>query len=122
PDPLAIDTTLNSNPHKKRKIGAFNHPPRLDFQIQLRDWFKKTLDAQTIELNTAFQTAIIKATAPLVKKIEQLEKVNISLEAKLIALKDATSSQTNKINKINSVSEHIKKKLTTNTPANTADD
>src|SRR5690606_30984335 len=74
------------------------------------------------ERNTAFQTAIIKATAPLVKKIEQLEKVNTSLEAKLIALKDATSSQTNKINKINSVSEHIKKKLTTNTPANTAND
>ena len=122
PDPLAINTTFNNNnPHKKRKIDSTtSHPPRLDFQSQLKLWFKKTIDAQTIELNTAFQTASIEDTAPLVKKIEQLENVNTSLEAKLNALKDATSSQANKINKISSTSEHIKKKLATTTPSNTA--
>src|SRR5690606_32566489 len=55
------------------------------------------------------------ATQPLLQKIEKLETTTASLEAKLKALKDATSSQANKINKISSDSQHIKKKLATPT-------
>src|SRR5690606_18336807 len=72
-------------------------------------------DAQTFEMNAAFQVTIAATTQPLLQKIDKLETTISSLETKLKDLKDATSSQANKINRLNSASEHIRKKLATNT-------
>jgi uncharacterized coiled-coil protein SlyX len=121
PDPLAMST-----PHKKRRTFTsgtglatkftFQAPfPQPDFHAQLKQWIKAALDSQTFEMNASFQVAIAAATQPLLQKIDKLETTTASLEAKLKALKDATSSQANKINKISSDSQHIKKKLATTT-------
>src|SRR5690606_42092997 len=84
--------------------------PQPDFHAQLKQWIKAALDAQTFEMNTSFQVAIAATTQPLLQKNDKLETTISLLESKLNELKAATSSQANKINRLNTASEHIKQK------------